>query len=123
MMRHLRRMLEISMGEVAVPDGSIPGLRFIIRVLFLHVFTVWPPSRVRLPKDWLPPAKHGFAVEKDLLLQAVDRFVQRLDQQPEQQTVHTLLGPLTLRSWSRVPGVHFNHHSRQFRLVWLLLFR
>ena len=122
MIRHLRRALEISMGEIEVPDRSIPGLRSIIRVLFFYVFTIWPPSRARLPKDWLPPAEHTFAVEKDLLLQALDRFVQRLDEQPGKEAVHTLLGPLTLRSWSRVHGVHFNHHFRQFRLVWLLSF-
>ena len=66
MIRHLRRALEISMGEIEVPDRSIPGLRSIIRVLFFYVFTIWPPSRARLPKDWLPPAEHTFAVEKDL---------------------------------------------------------
>ena len=116
MMRHLRRALEISLGEVEGPDRSIPVLRTIIWLLFFRLFTIWPPSRARLPEYWLPPAENVFAVEKELLVAALDRFVRSLEAQPERRAVHGLLGPLTLRSWSRAHGVHFRHHFRQFRL-------
>ncbi len=88
MMRHLRRALEI-----------------------------WPPSRARLPEYWLPPAEETFSTERDLLVRALDRFVESLEEQPDRKAVHTILGPVTLRSWSRAHGVHFRHHFRQFRLV------
>ncbi len=117
MMRHLRRALEISLGEVEVSDRSIPILRKIIWLLFFHVFTVWPPSRTRLPAYWLPPADEVFAVERELLISALDRFVKRLEEMPECQAIHTILGPLTPGSWSRAHGVHFHHHFRQFRLL------
>jgi len=117
MIRHLRRALEISLGEVEVSDRSIPILRKIIWVSFFRVFTIWPPSRARLPGYWLPPANEAFEVEKGLLISALDRFVRRLDEMPERQAIHTILGPLTLSSWSRAHGVHFHHHFRQFRLL------
>ena len=117
MLRHLRRAVEISLGEVAVPDHSIPILRRVIWFSFFYVFTVWPPSRARLPESWLPPAEEAFAVEKDLLESALDRFVARLRETSESQAVHTLLGPLPLNSWSRVHGVHFRHHFRQFKML------
>ena len=114
---HLRRALQISIGEVESPDRSLPGLRKVILVLLFHVYTIWPPSRLRLPDYWLPPPEHSFLVEKDLLLKALDRFVETLEEEPDRMAVHTLLGPLMLRTWSHVHGVHFNHHFRQFRLV------
>ena len=117
MMRHLRRALEISRGEVEITDRSVPGLRWIVRLLFFHVFTTWPPSRARLPEYWFPPTAKPFQVEKDLFLKELGDFIDALEQSPGRRTVHTLLGPLTLRSWSRVHGVHFNHHFRQFRLL------
>ncbi len=70
-----------------------------------------------MPETWLPPADEAFTVEKDLLLAALDRFVEGLEKEPDRRATHTLLGPLTRRSWSRAHGVHFRHHFRQFRLL------
>jgi len=116
MVRHLRRALEISLGEVEVPDRSIPGLRTILRVLFFQVFTIWPPSISRVPDYWLPPPEGGLSVERDQLVRALERFVELLEEQPGSKSVHSILGQLTLRSWSQVHGVHFAHHFRQFRV-------
>ncbi len=82
-----------------------------------NVFTIWPPSRRRLPADWLPSAGQPFATEKKRLLEALDRFVETHEQDPRRTAVHTTLGPLTLQAWSHIHAVHFNHHFRQFRLL------
>ena len=79
MIRHLRRALEISMGEVEVEDRSVPVLRAIVWILFFHVFTLWPPSMRRLPDEWLPPADQTFSAEKELLVEALGRFVRSLE--------------------------------------------
>lgn len=117
LVRHLRRALEISLGEVACADRSVAGLRSLVRWLFFNVFSIWPPSRRRAPGDWLPPAAASFDVEKGQLLSALERFAAALAREPGRRAVHPLLGPLSLGTWSRVHGVHFNHHFRQFRLV------
>jgi hypothetical protein len=116
MIRHLRRALEISMGEVEVPDRSLPVVRTIIWLLFFHLFTIWPPSRARMPAGWLPTPDEEFTVERELLIEGLDRFVRALEEEPRRKAVHTVLGPLTRRSWSRAHAVHFRHHFRQFRL-------
>lgn len=117
MVRHLRQAVEASLGEVDVPDESTAVLRNVAYVLAFGLMTTWPKGRIKAPDYWTPPAEHDFDRERQLLLEALDRYVQTAAAEPDREGINPLLGSIPLRKWSRVHGIHFNHHFRQFGLV------
>jgi hypothetical protein len=95
MMRHLRRALEVSLSDVAVDARSIRGPRAGALLLFTRVLDA----------------------EKAALPLMLDRFVEARDREPRRTAMHTIVGPPSLAAWSRLHGVRFTHHFRQFGLV------
>ncbi len=114
MLRHMRNAFETCIGETNLPDSSIPVVRKILYFAICHVMTTWPGGRIKAPDYWSPPADHPFDEEKRLFLSAMQRFLAAFSAQPGQVGRHPILGPLTLRQWSRLNGIHLHHHLRQF---------
>ena len=117
LLRHLRRSLEISLGEVpGLKDSSVPLLRDLLYWVFFRMMTKWPGGIIKSGRLFTPPPRYSFEEERAALLKGLQRFVAALEQTPELKTVHPILGPLPLTAWSHVHGVHFHHHFRQFNL-------
>lgn len=114
MLKHLRNATEVALGEVVMPDESKPIIRDIGYILIARVFTTWPGGKIKAPDYWSPPPDHDFAGERAGLLGAMQRFVAAVDATPDTVAVHPILGPLSLRKWSQLMGVHVHHHMRQF---------
>lgn len=114
MLRHMRNALETSVGETDLPDSSIHVVRRILYFLVCRVITTWPGGRLKAPDYWSPPADHPFGEEKTLFLAATRRFFDALAANPDRVARHPIFGPLTLRQWSRLHGIHLHHHLRQF---------
>jgi hypothetical protein len=114
MLKHLRNAFEVSLGEKTLPDESTPILRSIIFFVIAHVMTTWPGGRIKAPDYWTPPAEYDFERERKELLGAMDRFLAAYESGPDKVGVHPILGPLTMRKWSQLMGVHMHHHMRQF---------
>lgn len=114
MMRHMRTSFETAVGETDLPDSSIPVLRGVIFFLITRLITTWPGGRLKAPDYWSPSAEHSFEEEKRLLVEVIGRFLAALDADPERRSRHPIFGPLTLRQWSRLSGLHMHHHLRQF---------
>lgn len=113
MAAHLRRTLEISLGEFPVKDRSIPGLRALLRWFVFHLRT-WPQGKLKAPEDWTPPPQGDFFAERALLIAAMERFVIAAERDPARTAVSPTFGPMPLSYWRRVHGKHFDHHLRQF---------
>ncbi len=114
MLRHMRNAFETAIGETDLPDESIPVVRKVLFVLIAHVITTWPGGRIKAPDYWSPETDKAFDEERALCRQALDRFVDTVAKEPDRVSSHPILGPLTLKQWSRLNGVHFHHHLRQF---------
>ena len=114
MMRHMRLSLDTATGKATVEDRSRPLVREVIYFTVCHVLTTWPGGRIKAPDYWTPPAEHEFDAERRLLLEAIDGFLDKLEQDPSFTTANPVLGPLDQHKWSRLMGDHFKHHLRQF---------
>ena len=114
MLRHMRNFVEVSLGLVVVDDNSKLVWRHILYFLSVHVVTTWPGGRLKQPDFWTPPPEHDFDEERRLLIARLLQFVEKLESEPSTVAVCLDLGPMAMKRWSRVHGVHFNHHFRQF---------
>lgn len=114
MLRHMRLALETAVGETDLPDSSIPVVRRVLFFAVTRVVTTWPGGKLKAPDWWSPPSEHPFEEEKRRFLAATDRFLAALEENPERVTRHPIFGPLKLRQWSRLHGIHLHHHLRQF---------
>ena len=114
MLKHLRNAFEVSLGEKTLPDESKPVVRDILYFLIARVITTWPGGRIKAPDYWSPPADYDFERERKELLGAMDRFLGAFESAPDKIGVHPILGPLSMREWSQLMGVHMHHHMRQF---------
>jgi hypothetical protein len=102
MLRHLTFSFEMSLGEQVVPDKTIPVVRELIFLLFFRWFTTWP-------------APEGpFDQERAAMVDRMWRFVDALEREPDKAAINPGLGAIPLAKWSRVHGVHLDHHLRQF---------
>jgi hypothetical protein len=120
MVHHLRFVAELSLGEAKsdeIRDISWPVARTLMRWAFFHVITTWPKGKLKAPAYFTPESDDSFEDERQALLALLERFVDELETTPETRNLSPLFGRLTLTQWSRVHGVHFNHHFRQFGLV------
>ena len=113
LMRHLSRSFEISLGEVEVQDQSSWFSRNVLWYLFFYVFTTWPKG-IKAPAVFTPEPEGDFEKEKQTLLDSIERFLTALEQEPERKEISPLMGPISLRDFSRIHGVHLAHHLRQF---------
>lgn len=114
MMRHIRFIVEVSLGNETVPDKSTFLTRTVLKYLFFHVMTNWPRGKIKAPENYTPEAEGSFTEERDALIEALTRFVGECTRNPNRVTISELLGPIPLEYWARVHGVHINHHLKQF---------
>lgn len=114
-MCHLRFTVEapIDEGENA-PDWSVPVLRRAVYHVFFRWLTRWPGGVMKAPATLTPEPEGDVAAEREALIRAMARFIDLLEEEPERKLKHIVLGPLPLREFAQVHGVHFRHHLRQF---------
>lgn len=113
-MRHLIFTFEMSLGIQRIEDTSKPIARDLIYLVFFCWFTNWPKGKIKGPAFVTPPPKGDFLAEQAELLRRMEQFVGDLEREPERVTVNPGLGAIPLTKWSRVHGVHTDHHLRQF---------
>lgn len=117
LLRHLRFVVESTLeGGPTPPDKSIPGIRVLARWIFFHLVTTWPKG-IKAPKEVTPDPQFDLDVERTKLVEAIERFINESGRNPERTAVNVLLGPLTIRYFAHVHGVHFHHHFRQYGVV------
>ncbi|MBX3178803.1 MAG: DUF1569 domain-containing protein [Candidatus Hydrogenedentes bacterium] len=114
MLRHLRHMFEVSLGDRPAEKVFVPAPGFLLWYLFFEWFTNWPRGRIKAPPGLFPEPEGGLDAEREACLAALRRFVAALEERPGATGYSPLLGHIPLRKWARVHGVHLDHHLRQF---------
>lgn len=114
MVRHLIYTFENSLGIEKVDRRVNPVVRALIFFVFFQLITTWPKGKIKGPDFVTPPPKGDFASEQNELLRLMEQFVGAFEQNPARVEVNPGMGGISLAKWSRVHGVHSDHHLRQF---------
>lgn len=109
--RHLRLFLEVSLGEMEIPDRS----NLLTRTVLFRLLLLMPrwPKGAPVPPRYIPTSQEDLETERAALLAAMRRFTERARSHPAERHVGEFFGPKPLRYWSLVHGRHFDHHLRQ----------
>ena len=114
MMRHMRNVMETALGETSYPK-QLP--EFIGKAAFFistEVFTNWPKGKLKAPSFWTPEPVEDFQEERDLWLASVEKFVEKVENDPQLTVRNPFFGRLTMKQWSLMNGMHVDHHLKQF---------
>lgn len=110
MFAHLRRSLELALGDYPEPDRSTWITRLAGRVMFTAL--PWPKT-LTSPNYFHPDAGEG-EHERRRLIDAMHEFAHQVDRNPDRVVASPLFGPLALTTWAKWQGRHLEHHLRQF---------
>ena len=116
MMRHMRNVMETALGETSYPK-QLPKL--IGKTLFFfstQVFTNWPKGRIKAPGFWTPEPGEDFQEERDVWLASLEKFVEKVENEPKLVARNPFFGRLTMKQWSLMNGMHVDHHLKQFNV-------
>jgi len=116
MLTHLKLVLELSIGEREAEEMSNPFLRNTVVQWLVVKILPWPHDKIKAPSSLTPAAQNDFQTERENLKEALERFVDRAEAEPELQTLNPGLGKITLSFWESVHGRHLTHHLTQFGL-------
>jgi len=113
MLAHLRRAVEISLGDHPAPDESTFLTRTLLKPLALTIMP-WPKGKIKVPEVYAPAPEGDLDEERAKLLEQLERFLDRAAREPMRRVTHVAFGPMTMREWARAHGFHLSHHLAQF---------
>lgn len=114
MVAHLRRNVEVALGEIDVKDGSTLLSRTFLRWYVFNSGVPWAKGKIHAPKVMSPPPEGTFEEERARLFDTMERFIATVEKEPQRRTVHPFFGPVKLPYWSRMLGMHIDYHLTQF---------
>ncbi|MCB2213235.1 DUF1569 domain-containing protein [bacterium] len=110
MFAHLRRSIELALGDYPEPDRSTWVTRLAGKIM--HSPLPWPRG-MKSPGYFFPETHEG-EPERRMLLATMQKFVREVKENPNRTVASPLFGPLTMQQWTKFMGRHFEHHLRQF---------
>ncbi len=113
MFAHLTRAIELSLGEVEVPDRSNWLTRSLLRWLVFDSPIPWMRG-MKAPAVFFPDTGDDLDRERERFIEALRRFVAAAKASPTRKVASEFFGPMTLAYWGKVNGRHIDHHMRQF---------
>ncbi len=116
MMRHMRNVMETALGETSYPKQFPEFLGKAAFFISTEVFTNWPKGKLKVPSFWTPEPGDNFQEERDLWLASVDKFVEKVEDEPQVLVRNPFFGSLTMKQWSLMNGIHVDHHLKQFNV-------
>ena len=115
MFAHLRRSIEISLGEYEAKDESSWFSRTVMRWVAFHVMRSWPKGKLKSPDYFTPSADAGeFEAERAGFIEALGRFMAAAEEPHGRMGYSPVFGSHPLGYWRRIHGMHIDHHLRQF---------
>jgi len=113
MLEHVLYLLRVAMEEIdAKFEGNFVTRSFVGFMIFR--FLPFPKGKIKSFDAALPSPHADVEQLKTELCEALERFVDTLEVDPERKTLSPLLGPTTMQVWSLVQGRHTEHHLTQF---------
>ena len=110
---HLRYAVRLSLQEVAFEGDPPKRVGPFMRWMVFHVLP-WPKGKIKAPPSFTPEADSDFETERSACLEALDRFADAAEREPDRVTEHPVFGKLPLSYWKRIHGKHLEHHLQQF---------
>lgn len=114
MVVHLDITFQISLEEAPCEDLSNWILRSPpVRWLIINMLPM-PKGVMKGPGALTPEPVEDFENSKESLNQAMYRFVEEMETDPKRRTFDPWLGRIPLADWSKIHGLHLQHHLGQF---------
>ena len=113
MFDHLSRTIESSIGDRPV-DGNGVLLFKVAKRIVLSGVAPFPPNVLKTPPVFEPNGTGTVSTERDRLEALIDRFLEARERNPKRAPMNPLFGPMTMKQWGRLHGLHLNHHLAQF---------
>ena len=113
MLAHLTFFFETALGKFDVKDESTFFSRNVILFLLLYVMPGFPKN-VKAPETITPEPDSDFEAERAKFERLAQAFIDLTNKEPNRIITHMFFGPMTLRTNSRLLGLHINHHFKQF---------
>ena len=114
LMAHLTRSFEISLGQHPVKDASNMLTRSWIFHKVMIEWLPWPKGQIKSPDYFTPAPKEDFETERARLFAKMEEFVTYAQKRPMRVGVSPIFGPMPLKYWRKLHGIHMEHHCRQF---------
>lgn len=115
MFSHLNRVFELSLNKIEdAEDRSNLFTRNFLGPLIFSKFLSWPKGKVKAAPDFFCDKVNSFEIEKENLLNNVNEFVEKSENEPNSTGLSPILGPQKLSFWQKIHGKHTNHHLEQF---------
>ncbi|MDP8242591.1 MAG: DUF1569 domain-containing protein [Candidatus Hinthialibacter antarcticus] len=115
MLAHLTFFFESALGKFDVKDESTFFSRNVILFLLLYVMPGFPKN-VKAPEMITPEPDSDFEAERAKFERLAQAFIDLTNKEPNRVISHMFFGPMTLRTNSRLLGLHINHHFKQFNI-------
>lgn len=113
MMAHLTYFFEIALGKYDVKDESTFFSRNVVLFLLLYVLPAFPKN-VKAPDYVTPEPDSEIEAEREKFERLAQAFIDLAEKEPNRMIVHMFFGPMTMKTSSRLQGLHMNHHFKQF---------
>jgi hypothetical protein len=113
MCKHMTLSIEGGLGNVAFKDRSNPLIRLALPIVFSGLIPM-PKGRAKTAPEYVATDADAFDEERDRLLDAISRFLEWCEENPDASARHPLFGMLTVAQWQRGHGLHLEHHLQQF---------
>lgn len=109
---HVRRSLEMPLGDYLQPDRSTWLTRLLRPLVFSRI--PWPHG-LKSPRYFFPNPDDAER-ERARLLEILARFVREVEQRPDRVAASPVFGRMTMVQWAKAQGRHLEHHLRQFNV-------
>lgn len=113
MMAHLKLSVQGGLGEIPIEDHSNFFFKLLRPVLFSGLIPT-PKGRAPTVPEYEVDSCGSFDEEQKGLLDALNRFLDLCEAEPDSTPQHPLFGEMTIPQWQRGHALHFDHHLRQF---------
>ena len=116
MMRHMRNVLDTALGETSYPKQLPEFIGITAFFLSTQIFTNWPKGKIKVPGFWTPEPEEDFQEERDKWLASLEKFVEKVENEPQLVVRNPFFGRLKLKQWSLMNGIHVDFHLKQFNV-------
>lgn len=118
MVEHVSAITYLALGKRELPVMTPPEVLEKSRAWLMSDKPFRPDTKApMLPAEPLPLSFASLDEAKQKLLDTIEAFRKRFDENPDLQTVHPVFGLLDRAQWEQFHYKHCRHHFTQFGLI------
>ena len=113
MLVHVNLLIKTSLGELPIEgNGQVP-FRWLKLIVLSGVFP-FPRNKLKAPPILLTDEPGNVSKAREDLEGSITRFLGLCHSEPDRVQTNPVFGPLSMTQWTRLHGLHLNHHLDQF---------